>query len=105
MFSSPTMSHLESDCKTDTNNTPNTNENSDKPIAPDNAKTHGKADSGHDGLDEADYEAAHAHQFYRDEQMYWDTSYTTDEPPTRGGKDIGTIRPVKPKPPPTNNPK
>ncbi|OTA63159.1 hypothetical protein K449DRAFT_433256 [Hypoxylon sp. EC38] len=99
------MPHLESDCKTDGTHKSNTIGNSDKPIAPDNDKIHDKADSGHDGLDEADYDAAYALQFYRDEQMHWDTSYATDEPPTRGGKYIGTARPGQPEAPPTNNPK
>ncbi|KAI1413759.1 hypothetical protein F5Y13DRAFT_160011 [Hypoxylon sp. FL1857] len=104
------MASIESGGKTETNDMPNTNDtpdvndNNDKPTAIDDAETRGKVDSSHEP-DETDYQAAHAAQFYKDEQMHWDASYAGDEPPTRGGKHTGPVRTVQPKPPPTNNPK
>ncbi|KAI1109534.1 hypothetical protein F5Y14DRAFT_431989 [Nemania sp. NC0429] len=58
-----------------------------------------------------DTQAAFAKQFFLDEQQHWADSYggdTDEQPPTRGGTTVKSIKPVsmpKPRPGPVNNPK
>ncbi|KAI1205862.1 uncharacterized protein F4807DRAFT_441709 [Annulohypoxylon truncatum] len=70
--------------------------------------TNNEPKMGENALDDIDHEAAYVEQYDDKEEEHWADSYGDDveEPLSRGGIHIGTVKTggVTPKPPPKNNP-